>query len=78
MLILLTVFSILVFGLYNTGITHAPDESDPEWTDQGGDAAVAPMAELPKLKAAPQEQPGLGGGAFREPSGTSIPTQPQK
>ena len=77
MLVLLTVFSMLTYEVFNKGITQAPEEADPTWLEKGGDDAHSTMAELPSGQSKPVEQPGLGGSLVRDP-GTNTTASPPR
>jgi hypothetical protein len=64
MLGLLTVFSLVVAGVYKKGITKSDEASDPKWLSKGGDESmktVSPIPVVPILPGRMAEQPGLGG-----------------
>jgi hypothetical protein len=64
MLGLLTVFCLVLAGVYKKGITKSDEASDPKWLSKGGDESmktVSPLPAVPILPGRMAEQPGLGG-----------------
>jgi hypothetical protein len=64
MLGLLTVFCLVVAGVYKKVLTKSDEAEDPAWLSKGGDESMKTVNPIPADAMLPgrmAEQPGLGG-----------------